>query len=77
MEILQDFVQETAALHRDRPRLLGEARVVVVPVKPRALQIVVEGGRAEVIDLHMVRIAITAVGFERLAGVAIHDEADV
>ena len=70
-------MQKTAALHRHRPRLLRQARVVVVPVQARALQIVVEGGGAEVVDLHVVWVAITPVRLEGLARLAIGDEAHI
>ncbi len=50
---------------------------MVVPVEPRAFQIVVERGRAEVVDLHGARIAVAAVRLERLARGAIHEECQV
>ena len=77
VEVLEHLVQKTAALHRHRPRLFRQAGVVVVPVQARALQIVVEGGGAEVVDLHAVWIAITPVRLEGLARLAIGDEAHI
>ena len=77
VKILEHLVQESAALHRHGPRLLGQAGVVVVPVQARALQVVVEGRGAEVVDLHVVWIALSAVRLERLARFAIGDEGHV
>ena len=67
VEVLEDLVQETATLHGDRARLLDQARVMVVPVEPRALQVVVKRGRAEVIDLDGRRVAFVAVRLEWFA----------
>src|SRR5216684_555710 len=77
MEVLQHLVQEAAPLHRHRPGLLRQPGMVVVPVEARTLQVVVERGRAEVIDLDDLGIAIRAVGLEGLARVAIGDEAHI
>src|SRR5258708_22391597 len=51
--------------------------MVVVPVEARALQIVVERGRAEVADLHVRGVAAFAVWLERLARLAIGQECDI
>src|SRR5262249_15371026 len=48
VEILQHTMQEAPALHLHAPRWSDQARVVVVPVEARALQIVIERSRAEV-----------------------------
>jgi hypothetical protein len=77
VEVLEHPVQESAALHRDRPRFLDEAGMVVVPVQARTFQVVVERRRAEVIDLHGRGVAAGAKGLERLACVGIGQERDV
>src|SRR5258708_33116179 len=51
--------------------------MVVVPVEARALQIVVERGRAEVADLHVRGVAAFAVWLERLARPAVGQECDI
>src|SRR4029079_8968281 len=77
VEVLEDLVQEASALHCDRSGLLDKARVVVVPVQPRTLEVVVERGRAEVVDFDLVRVATLAVRLERLARRTIGKERDV
>ena len=77
VKVLEHLVQEATALHRHRPRLLGQPRVVVVPIQSGALQVVVERGRAEVIDLDALGVAIAAVRLERLPRVAIRDEGHI
>ena len=77
VEVLEHRVQEPAPLHQHRARLGDESGVVVVPVEPRALQVVVEGGRAEVVDLHADRVSLAAVRLERLARLRVREEVDV
>src|SRR5579864_6529315 len=77
VEVFQHLVQEAAALHRHRARLIDEARVVVVPVEPRAFQIVVQGGRAEMVDLNLRRVAVAPVRLEWLARFAVPEEVNV
>ncbi len=77
VEVLEHLVQEAAALHQHRARLRHEPGVVVVPVQARALQVVVEGRRAEVRDLDAQRIAFAAVRFERLACLRVGQEGEV
>src|SRR5487761_175052 len=67
VEVLEHLVEKTAPLHRDRARLINEARMVVVPVEARTLQVIVQRGRAEVIDLDLGWVSIRAVRFKGLA----------
>ena len=66
VEVLQDLVEQATPLHRDRPRLVHQPGMVVVPVQAWALEIVVQRRGAEVIDLHRVRVAARPVRLERL-----------
>ena len=77
VEVLEHLVQEAAALHQHRARLRHQAGVMVVPVEARALEVVVEGRRAEMRDLDTHRVALAAVRFERLARLRVGQEGDV
>ena len=55
----------------------GQARVVVVPVQARALDVVVERGRAEVVDVHRRGVAAHSVRLERLARHGVGEKRDV
>src|SRR6266851_4850115 len=77
VEVLEHLVQETTALHRDRTRLFDQARMVVVPVEARTLQVVVERGRAEMVDLHRGGVASAAVALKWFPGLRVRQELDV
>ena len=77
VEVLEHLVQEAAALHQHRARLRHQAGVMVVPVEARALEVVVEGRRAEVGDRDAQRVVFAAVGFERLTCLRVGEERDV
>jgi hypothetical protein len=67
VEILEDLVEKPTTLHRDRPRLVDETRMVVVPIEPWAFEVIVERRRAEMPDLDLRRVLVRAVRLERLA----------
>ena len=75
VELLQHLVEEAPPLHLDTPRRLGEAGVVVVPVEPRALQVVVQGGRREVVGVHALGTAVERL--EVASRVRVGDEVEV
>ena len=77
VEVLENLVEKSTALHGHRSRLLDQPRVVVVPVKARTLQVIVQRGRAEVPDLDGRGVAIATVGFVGLTRIAIGEEREV
>src|SRR5262249_56640435 len=54
VEVLQDLVEEAAALHLDPSGRRRQTGVVVVPVEAWALEVVVQGRRTEVAGVHTV-----------------------
>src|SRR5258708_19695415 len=74
VKVLQHLVEEASSLHRDRTGFVDQPRVVVVPVEARALEVVVERRRAEVADLHRLRVASPAVTLAALPSFVVRHE---
>ena len=77
VEVFEHLVQKPSTLHQHGTWFGDEPRMVAVPVQARALQIVVQRRRAEVVDVHAQRVAVAAVRLEWLAGERVGEKADV